>query len=187
MLCRFMKKKIIMAVLSLLCMGGVLGCSVSEEKTNNDKVEKLESQIPETDNEKNSMKTEPVEEVITEVPLSEDTEFLKINYVVNESDEAMEKKWYQNENGILKFEFTDVVLQNVYNPFVPENHVHGLGGYAGAVLTLNQNLQPGTETEVFVLSLCEALFQNGSTGTLSVTLSADNYSAKTYEIPLSLK
>lgn len=155
--------------------------------------------------------------------------------MVNQSDEAIENRWYQNEDGMLKFEtmeplddwaggldfgcqyvtycvpessinftlenvgeeslvnptvrfeFTDVILENAYSPFVAENHVHGLGGYAAAVLNLNQTLQPGTETEVFVLELHEALFQNGSTGTLTITLSADNYSAKTYEIPLSLK
>lgn len=175
------------------------------------------------------------EEAVGDISVSEEAESLKINYVVNESDEFMAETWYQNEGGILafgsleplddwagwldfggryvtycdpescinftlknegeeslinpivKFEFTDVVVKNVYEPFMPENHVQGVGGYAGATLKLNDTLQPGTETPVFVLYLNEALFVNGSTGTVAITLSADNYSAKTYEIPLMLK
>lgn len=91
------------------------------------------------------------------------------------------------ENPKVKFEFSDVILQDVSKPFVGENHAQGLGGFGTAVLKCDSNLQAGTSSEDYMLYLSQAYFNNGKTGTLKITLSADNYPAKTYSVPLKLK
>lgn len=91
------------------------------------------------------------------------------------------------ENPKVKFEFSEVILQDVSEPFVGENHAQGLGGFGTAVLKCDSNLQAGTSSEDYMLYLSQAYFNNGETGTLKITLSADNYPAKTYSVPLKLK
>ena len=99
--------------------------------------------------------------------------------LVNKGSQAL-------KNPIVKFEFTDVILKQVDDPFTGENHVRGVGGFGTAVLYTYSNLQPGTTSEDYMLRLNEAYFTNGSSGTLKITLSADNYKARTYTVSLKL-
>ncbi len=91
-------------------------------------------------------------------------------------------------NPIVKFEFTGVILNPscIYEPFVAENHAHGIGGYGTAALYCSDNLQPGATSVDYMLYLSESYFTNGATGTLKISLSADNYKARTYTVPLKL-
>lgn len=89
------------------------------------------------------------------------------------------------QNVVMKLEFDEVYLQAGSDNFVMENHINGIGGYAGASLNMSEGLQAGV-TKDFMFSLSEAYFTNGSTATMKITVSADNYPARTYAVPLSL-
>lgn len=91
-------------------------------------------------------------------------------------------------NPIVKFEFAGVILNpsSIQKPFVGENHVHAIGGYGTAALYCPDNLQPGATSVDYMLYLSESYFTNGATGTLKISLSADNYKARTYTVPLKL-
>lgn len=89
-------------------------------------------------------------------------------------------------NLCVRFDFTGVYLENVFEPFVGENHIHGVGGYASAVLypgTLNGK----STSSLYTFYMSEAYFENHQDATLTITISGDDYPARTYEVPLQLK
>ena len=161
-----------------------------------------------------------------------ESEFLEIQYAVNQSDEDIDGNLYKNGNGILafntdiplddwvglggkyvtytrpessihfrlvnvgketiinpvvKFQFDGVIVKWVDDEFEGEDYVNGISGYATVVLRLYDNLAAKGSSSDYMLNMSEAYFSNGSSGTVTITVSGDNYQARQYTIPLKLK
>lgn len=91
------------------------------------------------------------------------------------------------KNVTLILSFDGLVLKE--NPdnsnFTYQNHCNGIGGWGGAIATLG-NLQSGLCFDT-TFSVQEAYSFNGADGgNLSITVSADNYKARTYKVPIKL-
>ena len=159
-----------------------------------------------------------------------DSEFLEIQYVVNQSQRDLDGNFYKNGAGTLefisdlplddwvgfggayvtytrpcssihfklvnkgeeaiinpmvKFQFSGVILKDVYGEFQGEDYVNGITGYATAVLRCYDNLPAGGSSD-YMLEMPEAYFENGRSGTVTITVSGDNYKARQYKVPLKL-
>ncbi len=161
----------------------------------------------------------------------EKSEFLRVQYAVNQSDQDMDGKFFENGSGKLKFQadipmedwcgdgmyvtyceplskihfrlnnlgnvtlknvtlilaFEGVVLKEIDNgEFTYQNHCRGIGGWGGAIATYD-SIQSGLCIST-IFSLQEAYSFNGKDGgNLTITVSADNYPAKSYTVPVKLK
>lgn len=100
--------------------------------------------------------------------------------LVNKGDEAI-------INPMVKFQFSGVILKDVYGEFEGEDYVNGISGYATAVLRSYENLAAGGSSSDYMLEMSEAYFENGSSGTVTITVSGDNYKARQYKVPLRLQ
>lgn len=160
------------------------------------------------------------------------SEFVEIQYSVNQSDMDLRGKFYKNGKGLLKFtsdipiddwvgfggayvtytipessihfklvnkgkdaiinpvvkfQFDGVILKDVYGDFEGEDYVNGISGYATAVFRSYDNLPAGGSSSDYMLEMPEAYFENGESGTVTITVSGDNYKARQYKVPLKLK
>lgn len=161
----------------------------------------------------------------------ENSDYLEVRYVVNETTRDEQGRFYKNGKGTLKF-MSDIpfdpwcgdgkyvtycepqskihfqianmgkkTMKNItlilsfnglvitgsdIGEFTCQNHCDGIGGWGGAVATYDK-LQSGICIDT-MFSVQEAYSFNGADGgTLSITISADNYKARTYEVPIKLK
>lgn len=81
--------------------------------------------------------------------------------------------------------FDGVYLKDVYTPgWSGTNHLNGLGGWAGAKMSL-ENISPNEKIDN-TFEMSEAYFSNGKSAQMKVTLTADNYKTQTYTVKLSI-
>ena len=97
----------------------------------------------------------------------------------------MGKKTLKNVTLILSFNGLVITGEDT-GEFTCQDHCNGIGGWGGAVATYGK-LESGLCIDT-MFSVQNAYSFNGADGgTLTLTISADNYKARSYEVPIKIK
>lgn len=114
-------------------------------------------------------------------------------YVTSTIPRSMIKFRLQNKgekaikNPLIHVYFDEVWLRRIDRPFktVDTDHVHGVGGYRGAVWNKRGTINAGAFEDIS-LPMNEAYFCNGESATMAIEVSADNYKRRVYKVDVDL-
>ena len=92
-------------------------------------------------------------------------------------------------NPIIRFQLNDVIIWDKYDDgwydmkgIRYDNHIYGVGAYGEVVWETDENVRPKTNKK-FVVPFSEAVIV-GENPYVTVTIAADNYPAKSFQIPI---